>query len=104
MGNGIKRAKYRLGRLLDDGEMVIRIKSHHDTCGQVIGKQGTNIRQIKKICGITQSLSIRWDEKSKELVLTLPFLLQDSVKTKLQTLIGDVLDCRTLTNFGVDDA
>ena len=44
--DGIKRAKYRLERLLNDDATTIRIESISDTCGLVIGKQGNTIRKI----------------------------------------------------------
>ena len=44
--DGIKRAKHRLGKLIEQDITVIRVKSKYDKCGQIIGKGGVMINKI----------------------------------------------------------
>eukprot|EP00956_Cyclotella_meneghiniana_P041319 scaffold222481_cov36-Cyclotella_meneghiniana.AAC.1 len=100
--DGIRRAKHRLEKLSENNETTIRIPSNNDICGRVIGSRGVMIEEIKEKCGI-KSLSVQWEEESKEIILSSPFYISEVGTARLHILIDDVIHQRSLSIFNDEE-
>ena len=100
---GIERAKKRLDTFRCGAQTIIRIPSHDDKCGRIIGKGGVTINEIKKICNIERNLTVEWDENKNEIVLTSLFLLGKPTITKVKLCVNSVIRGRSLNSLANDE-
>lgn len=74
---------------------IVKVPSERNQTGKVIGSRGSTINKIKKICGICR-IDVRWEEESKQLVLTTTLLLDEQQRGNLYRLVDDVIHNRPL--------
>jgi hypothetical protein len=66
----IDHAKYRLLHASNSKDTAVQVPSEKDTCGLIIGTKGTRMKRIKARLQINHGIGVKWDEESKEIVLT----------------------------------
>eukprot|EP00956_Cyclotella_meneghiniana_P025926 scaffold55099_cov38-Cyclotella_meneghiniana.AAC.3 len=60
------------------------------------------IKEIKAKCGI-KSLSVQWEEESREIILSSPFYISEDGTARLHILIDDIIHRRCLSTFNDEE-